>query len=155
MRVTHPFHPLNGRRLVCVGKRYNRYGTRLLLRVDNDSICSVPPQWTDLVAAAPEVVLSGGRAAFRFGDLLDLSELIARLLERVDPTDTCKDNNAARVSPNTPLPHSKRPSVAPHDVNAAHSCVANGLDASTASGGISVTESAEVPCRDLATGAAR
>ncbi|MBU1638624.1 Y4bD/Y4pK family protein, partial [bacterium] len=28
--VTHPFHPLSGQRFVCVGERYNRYGTRLL-----------------------------------------------------------------------------------------------------------------------------
>ncbi|MBU2691705.1 MAG: Y4bD/Y4pK family protein, partial [Candidatus Eisenbacteria bacterium] len=27
--VTHPFHPLSGQRFVCVGERYNRYGTRL------------------------------------------------------------------------------------------------------------------------------
>jgi hypothetical protein len=30
--VTHPFHPLFGRQLPCVGKRYNRYGERLLLQ---------------------------------------------------------------------------------------------------------------------------
>src|SRR5690606_563293 len=57
VRVTHPFHPLSGRQLVCVGERCNRYGTRLLLRVDEDRVCSVPRQWTDVVAPDPEVVI--------------------------------------------------------------------------------------------------
>ena len=49
VRVTHPFHPLSGQSFVCVGERYNRYGRRLLLQVDEMTICSVPRQWTDLV----------------------------------------------------------------------------------------------------------
>ena len=79
VRVTHPFHPLSGQRLVCVGKRYNRYGTRLLLRGDDETVCSVPPQWTDLVAPDPEVVISDGRALFRVRDLVGLAELVVRL----------------------------------------------------------------------------
>ena len=35
VRITHPFHPFADRQLVCVGERYNRYGKRLLLRVDD------------------------------------------------------------------------------------------------------------------------
>ena len=57
VRITHPFHPLNGRDVACVGERYNRYGRRLLLRVDDVTVCSVPPQWTDLVAPDPEIVI--------------------------------------------------------------------------------------------------
>ena len=79
MLVTHPFHPLSGRQLVCVGERYNRYGTRILLEVDDDVVCSVPRQWTDLVAPDPEIVIGEGRALFRVGDLLELACLVARL----------------------------------------------------------------------------
>ncbi|MBU1947575.1 MAG: Y4bD/Y4pK family protein [Candidatus Eisenbacteria bacterium] len=79
MCVTHPFHPLSGQRFVCVGERYNRYGTRLLLDVDDDIVCSVPRQWTDRVAPDPEVVFGEGRALFRVGDLLKLTQLVARL----------------------------------------------------------------------------
>lgn len=82
MRVTHPFHPLNGRQLVCVGERYNRYGTRLLLRVDEDHICSVPRQWTDVVAPEPEVVIGGSRSLFRLADLLALADLVSQLVEQ-------------------------------------------------------------------------
>ena len=80
VRVTHPFHPLSGRQLGCVGERYNRYGTRLLLRVDEDRVCSVPRQWTDVVAPDPEVVIGGGRSLFRVADLLELADLVLRLV---------------------------------------------------------------------------
>ena len=79
MRITHPFHPLSGQQLACVGERYNRYGKRLLLCGDDCSICSVPPQWTDLTAADPELVLGGERALFRMIDLMDLARLVADL----------------------------------------------------------------------------
>jgi hypothetical protein len=68
--------------LLCVGERYNRYGKRLLLQVDEETICSVPPQWTDLAAADPEIVLGGGRALFRLANLMQLERLVARLCQR-------------------------------------------------------------------------
>lgn len=79
MRVTHPFHPFSGRQLACVGERYNRYGTRLLLQIDDETVCSVPPQWTDLVAPDPEIVLGEHRALFRVADLVELACLVERL----------------------------------------------------------------------------
>ena len=80
VRVTHPFHPLSGQRLQHVGTRYNRYGKRYLLRVDDSTVCSVPPQWTDMVSPDPEVVLGKGRALFRVADLLGLDSLVGCLL---------------------------------------------------------------------------
>jgi len=76
VRITHPFHPLSGQELACLGERYNRYGRRLLLRVDDAAVCSVPPQWTDVVAPDPEIVLGGHRALFRVTDLLELARLV-------------------------------------------------------------------------------
>ena len=55
-----------------MGERYNRYGRRFLLRVDGITVCSVPPQWTDLVAPDPEIVIGEDRALFRVADLLEL-----------------------------------------------------------------------------------
>jgi hypothetical protein len=75
----HPFHPLSGHRLACVGERYNRYGMTLLLESDDGSIYSVPPQWTDLVSPDPEIVIGEGRALFRVVDLLELDLLMDRL----------------------------------------------------------------------------
>jgi hypothetical protein len=82
VRVTHPFHPLSGRELACVGERYNRYGRRLLLRVDDAAVYSVPPQWTDLVAPDPEIVIGGYRALFGVADLLELARLVDQLGRR-------------------------------------------------------------------------
>ena len=73
--MTHPFHPFAGSALPCIGERYNRSGKRLLLRIDDSTICSIPPQWTDLASPEPEVVIGRGRALFRFADLMDLSQV--------------------------------------------------------------------------------
>jgi Family of unknown function (DUF5372) len=82
VRITHPFHPLSGQQLACVGERYNRSGRRLLLQVDEASVCSIPPQWTDLVAPDPEIVIGAQRALFRVADLLELVRLIEQLSRR-------------------------------------------------------------------------
>ena len=80
--MTHPFHPLSGRELLCVGERYNRYGMTLLLETDDGAVCAVRPQWTDVVAPDPETVLGGQRALFRVADLLELARLVDRLSGR-------------------------------------------------------------------------
>lgn len=79
VRITHPFHPFNGKQLVCVGERYNPYGKRLLLQAEDTTICSVLPQWTDEVAPDPEIVLGRHRALFRLADLLELTRLVEQL----------------------------------------------------------------------------
>jgi len=84
VRITHPFHPLTGRQLPCVGERYNRSGKRLLLRVDDKTVCSVPPQWTDTIASDPEAAIGQGRALFRVSDLLELADLVTRLSRERD-----------------------------------------------------------------------
>lgn len=106
--MTHPFHPLSGKELVCVGERYNRYGTRLLLRVDDESVCSVPPQWTDRMAPDPEVVLGKGRGLLRAADLLELAELVASLGQTRKKPGSRKLNFAATVKKTTPQNRSKK-----------------------------------------------
>jgi hypothetical protein len=101
--VTHPFHPLSGRQLACVGERYNRYGKRFLLRVDDKTVCSVPPRWTDNTEPDPEIVLGKGRALARIADLLELADLVTRLRESRQVTPPlCKPNCAATVKANMP-----------------------------------------------------
>jgi hypothetical protein len=79
VRVTHPFHPLNGQILPYVGARYNRYGKRLILRADDGSTWSIPPQWSDTVALDSEVAMAQGRSFFRVVDLLELTNLVEHL----------------------------------------------------------------------------
>jgi len=82
VRITHPFHPLSGKELTCMGERYNRYGRRFLLRVNDFVVCSVPLQWTDLAAPDPEIVLGKQRALYRVADLLELARLVDEMCER-------------------------------------------------------------------------
>ena len=85
MRVLHPFHPLSGQQLLCVAKRYNRYGTHLLLQMNDDAVCSVPLQWTDLVAPDPEIVRGRRRTLFCTRDLMDLARLVGDLKRQLRP----------------------------------------------------------------------
>jgi hypothetical protein len=65
-----------------VGERCNGAGRRLLLRIDGDAVCSVPPQWTDLVGPDPEIVMGRQRALLRVADLVELARLVDRLSRR-------------------------------------------------------------------------
>jgi hypothetical protein len=65
-----------------VGERYTRYGRRLLLQVDEATVCAVPPQWTGLVAPDPEILIGAQRALFRVADLLELARLLETLGRR-------------------------------------------------------------------------
>ena len=79
MRITHPFHPYSRQQFPCIGERYNRYGKRLLLQIDERTVCAVPPQWTDLASPDVEIMLDEKRALFRMADLLELAGLVERL----------------------------------------------------------------------------
>jgi len=92
------------RQLRCVGKRYNRYGERLLLEEGAGRVWSLPVQWTDLGSADPEVVMGGGRLLLRMADWVDLADLVEDLLGR---TAACmrkgrKGDYAATVNRITP-----------------------------------------------------
>jgi hypothetical protein len=103
VRITHPFHPVSGRQLICVGERFNCHGKRLLLQLDDGTVWSVPPQWTDIVCPDPEVVMGRGRALFRVADLIALARLVKRLGDRRrDAAEECNDDYAADVKPLMP-----------------------------------------------------
>jgi hypothetical protein len=77
----------------------------LLLRVEDGVVCSVPPQWTDLVAPTAEVALGRGRALFLVDDLVEIASLVMRLSrdeQQGTPEEGCKDNDAASVKTNMP-----------------------------------------------------
>jgi len=74
--VTHPFHPLVGLALPCIGERSNLTGRRLLCLDAVDSAWSIPVEWTDVAPRDPEYEISAGRAYFLFDDLLGLLALV-------------------------------------------------------------------------------
>jgi hypothetical protein len=102
--VTHPFHPLFQRQLRCVGKRYNRYGARLLLQADGGRVWSVPVRWTDLASPDPEVVMGEGRLLLRIPDWMQLANLVEEFLgaAAARARKGRKGDDAASVSQITP-----------------------------------------------------
>ena len=74
------------------------------MRVDDANVCSVPPQWTDMTAPDPEIVLGGRRALFRVADLLELTRLVGELSVQHGSKGKikCNDNSAAHVKEKMP-----------------------------------------------------
>lgn len=79
--MTHPFHPLVGRKFPLVVHARNWGEDRVYFYDDEGRLRSLPSSWTSLGQVDPFVVLSGGRALFRPADLLKLSDLLAGLGE--------------------------------------------------------------------------
>jgi hypothetical protein len=77
--VIHPFHPLRGRRFALVVHRHNWGGDRVHFYDDSGRLISLPVQWTSFSLPDPFVVLSAGRSAFRYADLLALARMIEEL----------------------------------------------------------------------------
>jgi hypothetical protein len=78
-QVTHPFHPLRGRQFTLVMCRRNWGEHRVYFHDDTGRLVSLPAQWTSVFPADPYVAVAAGRAPFRLHDLLELSQLIARI----------------------------------------------------------------------------
>jgi hypothetical protein len=79
VRVTHPFHPWAGREFEFVKRRRNWRQDRVYIHDDAGKLVSLPAEWTDVVAEDPFVVVAAGRSPFRVEQLLELSELVARV----------------------------------------------------------------------------
>jgi hypothetical protein len=76
-------------------------------------LCSVPPQWTDEMAPEPDVVVGQGRAVARIADLLELFDIVRRLLEQQRGPLARKGKDAACVKRKTPQRVSDAESDAP------------------------------------------
>jgi Family of unknown function (DUF5372) len=78
-QVTHPFHPLCGREFTLVMYRRNWGEHHVYFHDDTGRLGSLPAQCTSVFPADPYVAIAAGRAPFRLHDLLELSQLIARI----------------------------------------------------------------------------
>ena len=89
--MTHPFHPLFGQTFALLDYRQTWGEDRVYLHDDQHRLQHLPATWTDAAPADPFVVVSAGRAAVRFEDLLALADLLVHVAgahpERVRPTD--------------------------------------------------------------------
>lgn len=59
--------------------RFNWGEDRVYFHDAAGRLVAVPAAWTDVFAPDPFVALSAGRSAFRVGDLLELTRLVAGL----------------------------------------------------------------------------
>ena len=95
--VTHPFHPLRGRRFQLLSYRNNWGEDRVTFEDQEGRVCALPASWTSVVAPDPFVALSAGRSFFRIEELM---RLVALMRER---EGGCKDDFADDVKTNKPL----------------------------------------------------
>ena len=79
--VTHPFHPLSGRRFEAVEIRVCWGEERVYFIGADGRLQRLRASWTSLEAPDPFVAMSAGRSPFRVCDLLALSDLVASLSE--------------------------------------------------------------------------
>jgi hypothetical protein len=87
--VIHPFHPLFGREFEVWYFRH--WGDERVNYYDSGSEASIPIGFTDLRHPDPFVVISGDRALFRVGDLLELVRLVEALKQKEG--SSCKANS--------------------------------------------------------------
>jgi len=82
IRITHPFHPLQGQGLRFVVSKQLWGEDRVTFEAPDGSLRSVPVGWTNAQPADPYLSIGGGRSRFRVEDLLQLAELVATRSER-------------------------------------------------------------------------
>ncbi|MGH8470904.1 MAG: DUF5372 family protein [Gammaproteobacteria bacterium] len=80
--MTHPFHPLRGRRFELLAWKQTWGEDRVYFYDDEGRLRAIPAGWTDAQAPDPFVVIAAGRAHFLPHDLVALADFIARLRER-------------------------------------------------------------------------
>lgn len=77
--MTHPFHPLAGRRLEFVKRRKNWSVDRVYVYDPGGKLVTLPVEWTDVEAPDPFLVVAAGRSPFHIVSLLELADLVERL----------------------------------------------------------------------------
>ena len=78
--MTHPFHPLRGRRFELVDRR-RTWGEDRVYYQDGGKLRRMPASWTSAAAPSPFIAISAGRSLFQVADLLELASLISRQRE--------------------------------------------------------------------------
>jgi hypothetical protein len=76
--VTHPFHPLRGRKFKLVDRRSTWGEDRVYFLDKGGALKRLPASWTSAAVPDPYVSVSAGRSFFRPEDLLELCVFVAR-----------------------------------------------------------------------------
>ena len=82
--ITHPFHPLRGRRFpILKTRRVSGIDTLILQGTSGGTFC-VPREWTDRDVPAAAAALASGAHVLDFVKLIALTELLAALEQADD-----------------------------------------------------------------------
>jgi len=79
VEITHPFHPLFGRRFELVSVRQTWGEYRVYFHDDKGQLRLLPASWTDADAVDPFIEQAAARAHFKAADLLALVCLVRDL----------------------------------------------------------------------------
>jgi hypothetical protein len=82
VRITHPFHPLNGLVFDVICRRRHWGEDRIVFASDHARLCTIASAFTDIDPADEFRLVAAGRAAFRTIDLLALCDALERLARR-------------------------------------------------------------------------
>jgi len=82
-QVTHPFHPLFGRRCEVAGFCRYAFEDRVCFHDERGRLCEIPLSWTSLAVEDAFLTMAAGRSWFRFGDLLELRRLIQEIRDEL------------------------------------------------------------------------
>ncbi len=76
VRIVHPFHPLRGRLLPLVTRKWLWGEERVTVELSDMTYRSIPVAWTDAAPVDPHISVGGGRSLFRVEDLMELACMI-------------------------------------------------------------------------------
>src|SRR5258707_174008 len=81
VRITHPFHPLHGRKVELISRRRHWGEDRIVYLDEAGRLRWIASAWTDIEPADEFRLIAAGRAAFRTIDLMELCRTLGRLNE--------------------------------------------------------------------------
>nr|WP_236000586.1 DUF5372 family protein [Bradyrhizobium uaiense] len=87
VRITHPFHPLCGRKFELICRRRHWGEDRMVYEGQNGRLCTIASAWTDIDPPDEFRLIAAGRAAFCAVDLLALCDALDRLAESMGASD--------------------------------------------------------------------
>ena len=87
VRITHPFHPLCGRKFKLICRRRHWGEDRVVYEGPDQRLCTIASAWTDIDPADEFRLVAADRSAFRTVELLALCDALERLVERMGAGD--------------------------------------------------------------------
>ena len=79
VRITHPFHPLNGQTFEVISRSPHWGEDRVIYRAADGTLPTISADMTDMAYPDAFRRIAAGRAAFRTVDLMDLVTLLDRI----------------------------------------------------------------------------